>query len=169
MSTSVKAGDHNNKAKIMDNTITYKQLKSARLWGIPLKLLLVPCAGATLLFDAGVILVSFSEPEHVVQLFLMALIISVPVAAFAWFVIRRDRRIIARIQNMTYAEFSQALREQRVVGEIHPRSLFDPFDRRFARCYILDDGGVVDVAGTLQPRRDRDNYRDFQHVEIYKL
>ncbi|MES1930269.1 hypothetical protein SADO_13478 [Salinisphaera dokdonensis CL-ES53] len=153
----------------MDKTITYKQLKRARRIGIPLKLLLILCIPIALFLDAVLIFELSVVPGFHIRSFFLPLATNVPTIALAWLVVRRDKRIFARIQKLTYAEFSKLLRENRVAGDLRAKGLLDPLDRKASDCYVLDDGCLVEVAGTVNPRRDHDTYRYFQNVEIYKI
>lgn len=65
---------------------------------------------------------------------------------------------------MTYAEFSQALRDKQVVADLHSMGRGD-YHEQISRSYLLEDGRVACIQGSLNPRRDRDNYRYFQHVD----
>lgn len=79
-----------------------------------------------------------------------------------WHIHRAQQRVLENRVSMTYADFSKALRGKQVVVDLYSRGKGE-YHLQLSRSYLLEDGRVAAIQGSLNPRRDRDNYRYFQH------
>lgn len=165
----------------MPTTKTIKRLKRTRYINTVLKLVFAPVFGVTFFADLAALLylglLAYSaitgtgdwdvvrEKLPEVIRFGVAILAGNILAGFLiWRIRGNEKSVLDSLVSLTYAEFSEALRDKRVVGDVQSSGRGKYHDT-LNRCYLLDDGQIAFVQGTLNARRDRNNYRHFQHVE----